>query len=273
MSSIRLSSDYDFSQGRVRFGIEGSGPSVVLVHGTPWSSWCWHRLIPQLTERYTVHFYDLIGYGQSEMRAGQNVSLAIQGQLLAELIDHWGLTSPRVIAHDFGGATSLRAHLLHGIEYTSLALIDVVALAPWGSPFFAHVREHEAAFAGVPAYIHRAIIEAYVRGAFHEQPAAEVLENLVAPWLSAQGQMAFYRQIAQADQQFTDEVEGQYSEIRCPVSIFWGDQDDWIPIETGRRLHEAIPHSTFTEVPGAGHLAQLERSDFVNTLITRFLVG
>jgi len=211
------------------------------------------------------------GYGQSEMRSGQNVSLELQGRLLAQLIDHWGLSAPRVVAHDFGGAVSLRAHLLHGTEFTKLALIDVVALAPWGSPFFAHVKKHETAFAGVPAYIHRAIIEAYVRGAFHEAPEAEVLDSLLAPWLTEQGQAAFYRQIAQADQRFTDEIEGAYGEIRCPVSLLWGQQDDWIPLETGERLHAAIPDSTLTVVSDAGHLVQLEQSDVINDHIRNFL--
>jgi pimeloyl-ACP methyl ester carboxylesterase len=44
---------------------------------------------------------------------------------------HWRLSKPDVVAHDFGGCTALRAHLLHGCEYGSLTLIDPVALAPW----------------------------------------------------------------------------------------------------------------------------------------------
>src|SRR2546422_9696711 len=86
-------------------------------------------------------------------------------ELLAELLDHWALERPDVVAHDFGGATALRTHLLNGKDYRTLTLIDPVALAPWGSPFVKHVRQHEAAFRGVPAYIHEAIVAAYVRGA------------------------------------------------------------------------------------------------------------
>jgi len=152
----------------------------------------------------------------------------------------------------------LRSHLLDGRDYRKLVLMNVVALAPWGSPFFAHVQRHEAAFAGVPAYIHKAIVETYIRGAMFGDLNEKSFEALVDPWLSEKGQSAFYRQIAQADQKYTDEIELLYGDIRCPVQILWGENDDWIPIETGRRLYDAIPQSEFHPVPEAGHLVQFD---------------
>ena len=68
------------------------------------------------------------------------------GHVFADLLAHWGLERPHVVAHDFGGAVSLRAHLLHGATFASLALIDVVALRPWGSPFFSLVNNHAEVF-------------------------------------------------------------------------------------------------------------------------------
>lgn len=271
MGSWKLDEEFSFAQGKVRYGITGSGEDIVLVHGTPWSSFTWHRLIPFLSKHYRVHYYDFIGYGQSEKSPSQNVSLEIQGRLLAELLAHWQLKLPHVVAHDFGGAASLRAHLLHGCDFSSLQLIDVVALAPWGSPFFAHIQKNEEAFAGVPDYIHSAIVRAYIKGAIHATMDEEQLSQLINPWLTDKGKSAFYRQIAQADQKYTDEIEPMYGKIRCPVSILWGEKDEWIPLETGKRLHSAIPNSTFAVVPNAGHLAQLENPDFVHKKIEAFL--
>jgi len=56
------------------------------------------------------------------------------------------------------GATALRTPRLNGRDYGSLTLIDPVALSPWGSPFVEHVRPHELASAGIPPYIHEAIV-------------------------------------------------------------------------------------------------------------------
>jgi pimeloyl-ACP methyl ester carboxylesterase len=54
----------------------------------------------------------------------------VQGELLADLLRYRNVDAPHVVAHDYGGAVSLRAHLVHGARYASLALVDVVALRP-----------------------------------------------------------------------------------------------------------------------------------------------
>src|SRR5215217_9437836 len=41
--------------GEIAWDRLGKGPPVVLVHGTPWSSWTWRRVAPRLAERFTVY--------------------------------------------------------------------------------------------------------------------------------------------------------------------------------------------------------------------------
>ena len=267
-----LGQEYTFGQDLVRYDVAGQGPPLVLVHGTPWSSFTWHHVIDALKPHFTLHYYDYIGYGSSQKRDGQDVSLGVQNVLLAELLDHWGLENPPIVGHDFGGATVLRTHLLGGRAFEKIALMNVVAMAPWGSPFFAHIQRHEAAFAGVPAYIHKAILEAYIRTALHTELEDAEFAGLVDPWIGADNQRAFYRQIAQADQKFTDEVEPRYGEITCPVHIIWGEDDAWIAIATGRRLHEAIAGSTFEPIADAGHLVQLDQPDTIIAALKAFMM-
>ncbi|MGE5952624.1 MAG: alpha/beta fold hydrolase, partial [Qipengyuania vulgaris] len=45
-----------------------------------------------------------------------------QNRVLAALLDHWGLRRPFVVAHDFGGATALRSHLLDGCDYEAMEI-------------------------------------------------------------------------------------------------------------------------------------------------------
>lgn len=54
---------------------------------------------------------------------------------------------------------------------------------------------------------------------------AEVLHAYVTPWTGESGQAAFYRQIAQMDQRYTDAIEVQLASIRCPVQLLWGEED------------------------------------------------
>src|SRR5918995_1839508 len=114
MDRWTLSREYGSAQGAVRYEAFGTGPPVVLVHGTPFSSYVWRRVVPALAQTNTVYAFDLPGYGSSEKREGQDVSLAAQGRVLCGLLDHLGLDKPAVVGHDFGGAITLRAHLLEG---------------------------------------------------------------------------------------------------------------------------------------------------------------
>ena len=262
---------YDFEGQTVRTGVIGEGDPLILVHGTPFSSLVWRRIAPHLARRRRVFYFDLLGYGLSDMRDGQDVSLGVQNRLLAALLDHWGAQAPDVVAHDFGGATALRALLLNGRRYRTLTLIDPVALAPWGSPFVRHVRRHEAAFAGLPGSIHAAILPAYLEGAAYRRLSDEALRLYAGPWLTEAGQAAFYRQIAQMDQRYTDEVEGRYGEIACPTLILWGQEDAWIPIERGRELASRMPNAVFRAVPGAGHLVQEDAPEAIVAALLEFL--
>ncbi|MCM2502489.1 alpha/beta hydrolase [Aureimonas altamirensis] len=247
----------------VRWGRLGSGPPLVAVHGTPFSSQVWRRIVPHFAAYRTVYYFDLLGYGRSEMRDGQDVSLGVQNGVLAALFREWGIDRPDMLAHDFGGATTLRAYYLDGLRYASLTIFDVVALAPWGSPFVRHVRLHEAAFATMPGTMHRALLEAYLQTAAHETLSAEAMDIYCAPWTGPVGQPAFYRQIAQMDQRFTDEVEAHYAPPDCSVTVLWGEQDAWLPLQQGEALARLISDRPCIAIPGAGHLMQEDRPEAI----------
>lgn len=252
---LELANQITFRGHTVRWGRMGNGPPLVAVHGTPFSAQVWRRIVPYLARRWSVYYFDLLGYGQSDMPDG-DVSLGVQNELLCALFREWGLERPDVLAHDFGGATVLRAHYLNDLSYGRLTLIDPVAIAPWGSPFVAHVGQHEPAFAGLPDYAHEAMLTAYLQGASHCGLSEEALETYAAPWRGATGKAGFYRQIAQMDQCYTDEVEQRYGPTGFPVTLLWGEQDDWIPIERGLALSQMLSTERFLPVPEAGHLVQ-----------------
>jgi pimeloyl-ACP methyl ester carboxylesterase len=236
----------------------GSGPPVVFCHGTPWSSVVWEPFADALSGEFSVYVWDMPGYGRSSMLQQHAVDLGTQGELLRDLLEHWGLERPHVVAHDFGGAVALRAHLLHGASYASLALVDVVALRPWGSDFFRLVAEHPSVFAALPPAVHRGALEAYIAGASHRGLTPAQLAGLTRPWLSSEGQGAFYGQIAAADERFTDDIEDRYGELTLPVKVIWGHEDTWIPVDRAHRLADVIPGAELDVIAEAGHLVQYD---------------
>jgi pimeloyl-ACP methyl ester carboxylesterase len=271
----QLDSTYRSTSGEVRwhrFGDPDREP-VVLLHGTPFSSFIWRGIARSLAHHYRVYVWDMPGYGDSEKFEGQDVSLAAQGRIFAGLLEHWGLTEPMVVAHDSGGAVALGTHLLHGARYRRLTLIDAVALAPWGSPFFRLVGEHADVFDRLPAKLHRALVREYLSSASSPGLHPATLDALVHPWLDDSGQAAFYRQITQrrADQRYTDEMQDRYGRIDIPVMVCWGDDDAWIPVDRGRELASRIPGARLRTIPGAGHLVQEDSPAELTAALFAFL--
>lgn len=271
MPTHTLRGSFEWNGRAVAWDRFGSGPDLVLLHGTPWSSALWRPIADALASRYTVHLWDMPGYGQSSMESEHTVDLGVQGELFAALLAHWRLDRPHVVAHDFGGAVALRARILHGVRYRSLCLVDVVALSPWGSPFFSLVRENAAVFSQLPATVHRGAIEAYIRTASHRGLREDDLAMLADPWTTPHGQAAFYRQIEQADERFTDEIESSYPTIDEPTHIVWGADDTWIPVDRAHRLHAMIPDSSTAILEGAGHLIQLDAPTALGVELARWL--
>lgn len=230
----------------------------MFCHGTPWSSWLWAPFAAALARDRTVYLWDMPGYGRSSKHADHAVGFGVQADAFAALLGHWGVERPDVVAHDFGGAVSLRAALVLGERYASLLLLNAVAIPPSGSPFFRFVQEHPDVLAQLPGHLHRAIVRAYIEGASHRGLRGEDLDTLVEPWTGEEGQPAFYRQIAAYDERYLEENEARLGELDLRVRVLWGAEDAWIPTATGERLAGLIPGATFATVPDAGHLVHLD---------------
>ncbi|MFJ6747426.1 MULTISPECIES: alpha/beta fold hydrolase [unclassified Streptomyces] len=276
MTPWHLDRTFRSQAGEVRWAVlgedaaAGDAPPVVLLHGTPFSSYAWRTVARALAERRRVFVWDMPGYGASEKHAGQDVTLDSQAVVFGELLAHWGLTEPAVVAHDFGGCVALRAHLVHGVRYDRLALVDAVALAPWGSPTYRLMHAHPEVFAQLQPHLHRALVREFITNGSRQGLSAEVLDRLVAPWTTEEGQAAFYRQIEQNDQRFTDDIQGRYGEIAVPTLVCWGTHDSWIPAAKGRELAAAIPGAELRLIEDAGHLVQEDAPELLTAELERF---
>jgi len=271
---LPLAHRFTFRDQTVAWGRIGTGPPLVLIHGFPWSSQAWRRIAPCLADRRTVFYFDMLGCGASAKFAGQDVAPAVQNDLLAALLAHWELDRPDVVAHDFGGLAALRGLFVNGLAYASLTLFDAVAVLPSGSPFFAHVRRHEAAFADLSAPMHEALFRTYAQSAAVTPLPAATMRLYLEPWQGPVGQAAFYRWIAQSDLAAIDALQPLYRPLGCPVTLAWGEEDGFIPPHQGDELAAKLGALAPARLPEAGHLVQEDAPErVVATLIRAFTEG
>jgi pimeloyl-ACP methyl ester carboxylesterase len=260
---------FSFNGQAIAWGVIGAGPPAVVMHGSPFSSHEWRRIAPWLATRRRVFYYDLLGYGQSA-KPDVDVLHGVQNRLLAALVDYWHIDRPDIVAHDFGGSAALRAHLLDRVDYRSLVLIDPVAISPQGSALVQAAKAHPEIFSALPAYIHEAILRAYIGATVKHSLREEEMQPYLEPWLGEEGRKAFWRQISQMDDKYSEEVEGRYGEIRCPVAILWGAEDEFIPLRGGEELARRIPGTSFTVIADAKHLVQEDAPEAIVAAVLDF---
>ena len=257
----------------VAYDVLGFGPPLVLVHGTPTNSSIWRNVALRLADRFSVYVFDLPGFGQSERREGLDVSIANQARVLAELVEVLDLDTPSIAGHDIGGAAVLRAHLLEGVPFGCIALIDSVALRPWITPTTRHVKAHLDVYATMPAETFEALVASHLRTATHYPMDELTVETYLDQWKGEPGQKLYLQKDAQLDEGDTADVELLLPSITVPVCIVWGENDAWLPPATAERLHELIPTSDLILLPDTGHFAMEDSPQEVATTLFDFFTN
>lgn len=108
--------------GRVRFHVQtmGSGPVLLLLHGTGASGHSWRGLMPRLAEHFYLVVPDLPGHGFTSMPGAGRISLPAYAELLGLLMQEMKADVDLVVGHSAGAAIAVRMALDERIEPTGI---------------------------------------------------------------------------------------------------------------------------------------------------------
>jgi haloacetate dehalogenase len=126
--------DVEVSPGiTIHARVGGSGPAVLLLHGSPQTHVCWHKVAPNLAEKFTVVAADLRGYGDSSKPPGggdhSDYSKRRMGQDQVSLMKSLGFDKFSVVGHDRGGRVAHRMAMDHVAAIENLAVLDIAPTA------------------------------------------------------------------------------------------------------------------------------------------------
>ena len=242
---------------RIATGVHGGGTPLVLVHGTPAHAIIWRELVPLFVGAgFHVHLYDLLGFGASERPVDADTSVAAQVTLLAALLDHWQLPTTHLFGHDIGGAIALRLAFEQGARLRSLTIADAPSYDSWPSSTWKQMHDEYAQCALTPASEHRSTMARQLGMAvFHkDRMQGETLMRYLEPLCGVVGQPSFYQhQVAHYNACYTMDFAEKLPQLRVPVQILWGKQDEWQPVAYAYRLQRDIPGATLHLYEQAGH--------------------
>jgi pimeloyl-ACP methyl ester carboxylesterase len=141
---------FDTGEVVIHYARAGAGDPVVLLHGWPQSWYCWRKIMPALTQRYTVIAPDLRGLGDS--------SRPLEGydkRVVAE--DIWRLTREHLkydryflVGHDWGGPVAFCLAATHPEAIRRLVMLDTAVPGDGSGTFSQHGRRWHHAFHQTP---------------------------------------------------------------------------------------------------------------------------
>lgn len=264
---------------RIAYGIFGSGPPIVLLHGTPSSSLIWRNIVPHLVETgRQVHVFDLLGYGLSERPWDSTVDTSMTGQvaILEGLLTHWQIEEFHLIAHDIGGGIAQRFAIFNPARVLSLIMIDVVSFDSYPSP---RTKQQMASglepLAKIDDAKHREHFREWLLSAVHnKQRFADTSLDTFLGYVSGPiGQPSlFQHQVRHYDPKHTMEIADRYHELgKLPVKLIWGKDDNWQVVSWAHKLNSAIPGSELDIVEDAGHFSLEDQPEKIASLLVAFL--
>ncbi len=247
---------------------QGSGETVILLHGSASSGAVWRRSAAVLRSLYRVITPDLIGYGRSAAwPEGAPYSLDAETRLLAALLPCCGEPF-HLVGHSFGGTVALHLALSNPVRVRTLTLIEPV--------FFGALRmvgaiDAYSQFVGV-----RSSFEASLQVGAREAP----LRDFIAFWsgarawdtLDAEGRAVMCTMAGKIalDWEASFGFDASKEQLRLLADrtmLVRGDRSPAAMQTLVDSVQALMPGSTLTVVPNAGHLLPLTNSGDVTALI------
>jgi magnesium chelatase accessory protein len=247
----------------------GSGPPLLLVHGTGAATHSWRDLAPRLATRFTVIAPDLPGHGFTTAPRTDRLSLEGIADELGDLLDVLGVAPVIGVGHAAGMAVLLRLALDRGIAFRALVGINAALTPPrrhlWTllapaanvstrSPFvdglgtrLASGSMEESLLRSTGSYVtpeQAAIYGAFMRSRRHMGAVMTMFAN----WDGA----ALQRELVR---------------LTTPVTLAVALHDPWVPPRAADRLASHFPNVRIVEVGDCGHLAHEEKPGLLETVI------
>ena len=264
-------SDYELK------GLEqGSGPSLLLVHGSLCDYRFWSAQIPALAERYRVLAVSLRHcYPEHWNGEGEGFSTLRHVADLVELIERQG-EPMHVLGHSRGGNIALRLAAQRPDLVRSLLLVDP------GGDFASELFEAAGLLAPVAAGERNQFRLEALRLIRAGQPEAglELFVDTVSGAGIWQRSSARFRHMA-LDNAFT--LVGQVAdrpepvtpallaEIRCPVLLLGGERSPQPFPVVLQMLERHLSGARYAILPGVSHGMNVQRPALFNRLVGEFL--
>lgn len=260
------------SLGKTHYLTEGrDGEAVVLIHGFSAASFVWDKTAPVLGKAgfHTIR-YDLYGRGYSD-RPDASYDDDLYDRQLLDLVQGTRLRAPvNIVGLSMGGRIAVNFADRHPGLVKRLVLVDCA-----GYDMKLPAAGYLMQVPGLGEYLSavfggRMIIKRTPENFFRPERYPEFIEKM-GPQTYIKG---YRRSILSSTRHMLGSINDVYERVgrtNLPILIFWGREDQVIPLDRGERLRPVMPNAQFEVIDQAGHLPQYEEPQKFNRILVKFL--
>ncbi|WP_066370036.1 bifunctional 3-oxoadipate enol-lactonase/4-carboxymuconolactone decarboxylase PcaDC [Herbidospora mongoliensis] len=233
----------------LNFRVDGpaQAPALLLGPSLGTSLRVWDAQAATLSRHFRVIRYDLPGHGGSKVVPGAT-SMEALAKLVIGVADATGADAFHHAGISLGGAIGAWLALRHPDRVLSLTM--VCSAAKFGTEESWHERSALVRDQGTQA------LEDVTRGRwFTENADKTAVQSMIDDLLSASDEG--YAECCEALSGY--DIRAELANIAAPTLVIAGRDDPAVPPPVARELADGIPGATLTELPGAAHLAPVER--------------
>jgi 3-oxoadipate enol-lactonase len=252
-----------------RFSYEAAGdadlPPLVFLHGIGGAARGWRNQLEFFSDRCRAIAWDMPGYGGSA--ALPNVSIPSLAAALKEFLQATGATRPVIVGHSIGGM--IVQQLLASDPRIAGAVVLAQTSPAFGSPEGDWQKQFIEARLGPldRGATMAALAPSLVKELVGDDPDHHGLE-LARECMAAVPESS-YRAMMMSMLGF--DQRRALKEISVPTLLLSGSKDKNAPAPMMTKMATYVPGSTYVELEGVGHLANLERPGEFNSVISDFL--
>ncbi|QDT16111.1 Soluble epoxide hydrolase [Alienimonas californiensis] len=249
------------------FRREGRGPTLLVIHGFPTSSYDYAEMWPALTARFDVIAVDLLGSGFSDKPFPYDYSVLEQANILERFTTALGVDRAHVLAHDYGGTVTQELLARQNEGRSSLCLesvtflngglfIQAQCLTPIHYLFDSPLGVPVGALTCEPAF--KCITKSFMGQA--AKAGAVDLDGMWAILNYNRGQRVLHGIIQYLDErkQFERRWTAALAHARCPLAYVYGAEDKVSGDTIARRFSEVVPHAPVVRMCGVEHYPHTE---------------
>ena len=279
IASLSAFQEVSLPQGTVRYYDQGTGPTLVFIHGLLANRLLWSRVIPQLVSHFRCIAPDLpLGAHSHPLYPDVDLSPLGVAHLVADFLEACDLHEVTLIGNDTGGAMCQLVIAHHPERISRLVLTNCDAFEqffpPLVSPFQYGARVFGIRFANFLAWVLRArsAQRLFVAALAHRRPELEELDAFFHPLLHqtfARRDMTRFLQAV--SNRYTLEAARCFSGFGHPVLLLWGKDDPFFSQRLARRLQQAFPDARLHFLSHCRAFVPVDQPEVFAQYITEFV--